>query len=157
LVCTKCPRPSNYRKAEIGNPCSISGTITSYIPANEARRQIVASLGFCSHGFRTIALPRLSLISIDSHFENRKSHGTLPLQTNKLAFIVIYSCFPTVALRVYFQDEQGGIREGTYPTAGSPSGWGVSKTAIFTAHSSVCYQPEQRPTGEPRARNGCHS
>jgi hypothetical protein len=37
------------------------------------------------------------------------------------------------ALRVYFQDEQGGIREGTYPTPGSPSGWGVSKTPIFTA------------------------
>jgi Fungal fucose-specific lectin len=37
------------------------------------------------------------------------------------------------ALRVYFQDTQGGIREGTYPTSGSPSGWGVSKTPIFTA------------------------
>lgn len=37
------------------------------------------------------------------------------------------------ALRVYFQDDQGGIREGTYPTPGSPSGWGVSKTPIFTA------------------------
>lgn len=36
-------------------------------------------------------------------------------------------------LRVFFQDDQGGIREGIYPTAGSPSGWGVSKTAIFTA------------------------
>jgi hypothetical protein len=37
------------------------------------------------------------------------------------------------AIRVYFQDEQGGIREGKYPTPGSPSGWGVSKTPIFTA------------------------
>ena len=37
------------------------------------------------------------------------------------------------ALRVYFQDDQGGIREGTYPTHGSPSGWGVSKNPIFSA------------------------
>jgi len=36
-------------------------------------------------------------------------------------------------LRVYFQDDSGGIREGTYPTPGSASGWGVTSNPIFTA------------------------
>jgi hypothetical protein len=36
------------------------------------------------------------------------------------------------ALRVYFQDDQGGIREGNYPTSG-PGGWSVTDTPIFSA------------------------
>ena len=36
------------------------------------------------------------------------------------------------ALRVYFQDDQGGIREGSYPTSG-PGGWSVTDTPIFSA------------------------
>jgi hypothetical protein len=36
------------------------------------------------------------------------------------------------ALRVYFQDHQGGIREGSYPTSG-PGGWSVTDTPIFSA------------------------
>jgi len=46
---------------------------------------------------------------------------------------VAATALSAATLRVYLQDDQGGIREGTYPTAGSPSGWGVSKSPIFKA------------------------
>src|SRR5271156_4690968 len=46
---------------------------------------------------------------------------------------VAATALSAATLRVYLQDDQGGIRQGTYPTAGSPSGWGVSSTPIFTA------------------------
>lgn len=61
------------------------------------------------------------------------------------------------ALRVYFQDEQGGIREGTYPTAGSSSGWGVNKTAIFTAKLYTPLAVISWDNGTQVSRKGCEA